>query len=166
METEEPNPAKIKLVGDGVPTAGSSMLDFWQWAFGDLCDDDLKGVFAEWMVGKLLNLPTERRVSWADSDVIGPGGVWIEVKASAHWQSWTLVNEDGSPKPYDGRKPGSISFSGLQARTSITPAPEDSRPGFKSHIYVFCHQTVSGELKPTRNGRFENRGFLRVDFLR
>jgi len=25
---------------------------------------------------------------------------------------------------------------------------------------------VSGELKPTRNGRFENRGFLRVDFLR
>ena len=30
---------------------------------------------------------------------------------------------------------------------------------------VKVRQVVSGELKPTRNGRFENRGFLRVDFL-
>jgi len=37
---------------DGLTNAG--LTDFWRWAFSDLCEDYLKGIFAEWMVGVLL----------------------------------------------------------------------------------------------------------------
>ncbi len=37
--------------------------DFWRWAFSDLCDDDLKGWYAEWIVSILLGIRTERRRS-------------------------------------------------------------------------------------------------------
>jgi hypothetical protein len=44
-----------------------SRQQFYQWAFSDFCDDDLKGIFAEWMVSELLNCPSLRRFSWADN---------------------------------------------------------------------------------------------------
>ncbi|MEO6924167.1 MAG: hypothetical protein ABI142_10105, partial [Bryocella sp.] len=48
----------------------ATIADFRQWAFSDLCDDDIKGWFAEWMVAKLLLIPITRRISWANSDLI------------------------------------------------------------------------------------------------
>jgi len=62
----------------------ATVLDFWQWAFSDLCDDDIKGWYAEWVVGNLLGIATVRRISWANSDLIADGGVRVEVKSSAH----------------------------------------------------------------------------------
>jgi hypothetical protein len=47
------NPAEVRLTSDAQLTA-STLLDFWRWAFSDLCDDDIKGIFAEWMVITLL----------------------------------------------------------------------------------------------------------------
>jgi len=137
------SPEQIKLVGDADLPAHTSLLDFWRWGFSDQCDDDLKGYFAEWMVGTLLDLPmnTSRRISWADSDLITPSGTRIEIKASAYWQSWKLLNEDGSRKsmpPAVTADPAFIRFGGLQARTAITPAPEGDSRRFKSDIYVFC----------------------------
>src|ERR1700689_4726483 len=87
---------KNGLVGAGVTLQDSSLSDFWSWAFGDLCDDDIKGIFAEWMVLKLLGIPSERRISWANSDIITKDGVRIEVKATSHWQSWKLLDESGA----------------------------------------------------------------------
>jgi hypothetical protein len=118
------------------------LQEFYRWAFSDLCDDDLKGIFAEWMVSKLLNCPSPRRVSWADSDIILPSGIHIEVKSSAVWQSWKLVNQDGSrknplplAKPF---RPTCIRFGGLQARPTASQWSGDR--DFKSHLYVFCFQ--------------------------
>ena len=88
-----------------------------------------------------MGLPLKRRVSWADSDLITPVGIRIEVKASAYWQSWKLVNEDGTRKPIPPQiDPNRVSvrFGGLQARTAVSPAPEDDPPRFKSDLYVFC----------------------------
>ena len=118
------------------------LTDFWQWAFGDLCDDDIKGVFVEWLVHKLLNIKTARRVSWANSDVITPSGIRIEVKSSAYWQSWKFINEFGDfelKEKYVVMPPNKIRFSGLVARDS-TDANRSGEPSLKSDIYVFAFQ--------------------------
>lgn len=146
------NPEQYKFFGDPIANVSGSLLDFWKWAFADLCDDDIKGIFAEWMVATLLDLPIlgKRRISWADNDLVLPSGLGIEVKASSLWQSWKLVNPDGTPKqipPAAVLSPAQVRFSGLQARTSVGVAPRDVAPVFKSDYYVFCMQT---ETDPTR----------------
>jgi hypothetical protein len=134
------NASEIKFIGD--PQLNGTLADFWHWAFSDLCDDDIKGIFAEWMVRVLLGLPLydSRRVSWANSDIILENAR-IEVKASALWQSWKLVNEDGTRKPSPRPAllhPSRVRFSGLQARTAVTPASADDPRQFKSDFYIFC----------------------------
>ena len=142
------NPSEIRFTGDPQIALNGTLLDFWRWAFGDLCDDDIKGIFAEWMVRVLLDLPLSdcRRVSWADSDIILPDGTRIEVKASAVWQSWKLVNEDGTCKPIPAPvllNPSKVRFAGLQARTAVRPTLATDSSGFKSDLYVFCFQSQS-----------------------
>ena len=134
------NPSEIKFTGD--PQLNGTLADFWRWAFSDLCDDDIKGIFAEWMVRVLLGLPLHdsRRVSWANSDIILENAR-IEVKASAVWQSWKLVNEDGARKPFPAAivlNPARVRFAGLQAKTAVSPAAADDRRQFKSDFYIFC----------------------------
>jgi hypothetical protein len=134
-------PDAITFTGDVKIAGSASLLDFWRWAFSDLCDDDIKGIFAEWMVGMLLGLPLSfsRRVSWADSDIILLNGTRIEVKATALWQSWKLVNQDGSSKSITAPatlNPGKIRFCGLQART--TESQWSGERAYKADLYVFC----------------------------
>ena len=136
-----PNPNDKLLTSERLPN--TAVVDFWQWAYGDLMEDTVKGVFAEWIVHKLLGVHSPRRVSWANSDVITPTGVRFEIKSTAFWQSWKLRNERGNievkPKhstPLDDRK---IRFQGLKARDSTSPAFSDPRT-FKSHFYIFAFQ--------------------------
>lgn len=145
MQLSRPLPTtKFEGMSD-VPSGNA--LEFWQWAYGDLLDDDVKGAFAEWLVHKLLGVVTPRRVSWANSDVITPEGVRIEVKSTAVWQSWKLLDESGMPEPtpkhpavQDDRR---IRFSGLKARDS-TAVPDSAKPkAFKSDLYVFAFQKNS-----------------------
>jgi hypothetical protein len=77
------NEPSDRISGGAVELADASLLDFWCWAFTDLCDDDVKGIFVEWLVVKALAIPQVRRVSWANSDLITAEKVRIEVKASA-----------------------------------------------------------------------------------
>lgn len=124
--------------------------DFWQWAFGDLCDDDIKGIYAEWLVTNILEIPTNRRVSWANSDIITPDGIRLEVKASAFWQSWKLVNEDGTIKDLKGeelipKNVSTIRFTGLIGRDSVSDQWKGDS-GYKSEIYVFCFQNEKNPL--------------------
>lgn len=131
-------------------SAGRDQLqEFQGWAFSDLCDDDVKGIFAEWMVRQLLHCPSPRRVSWADNDIILPSGISIEVKSSAIWQSWKLRKQDGAriyplpaSKPFDPKK---IRFCGLKAR--LGDAKPVGEPVFKSHLYVFCFQSQKDPTK-------------------
>ena len=121
----------------------ATVLEFWRWAFGDLSDDDVKGFFAEWLVHKLLDIPSNRRVSWANSDLITPRGTRIEVKSTAYWQSWKYLGEDGLPLPKLNHQPtdndAKIRFSGLKARDSTT-TDRSKDTDFKSHLYVFAFQ--------------------------
>ena len=144
------DPPRIAFTGGGLLTPTGTLLDFWQWAFSDLCDDDIKGIFAEWMVGSLLglHLTSARRISWADSDIVLPNGTRIEVKATAVWQSWKLINPDGTVKPrpkipvLDRAR---IRFGGLRARSGDSQWSGDRV--FKSDYYVFCFQAETDPAK-------------------
>ncbi|MHB0998540.1 MAG: hypothetical protein ACYC27_04775 [Armatimonadota bacterium] len=83
----------------------STVLDFWKWAFSGLKANNIRGIFAEWMVAKLLGLDVPIRDSWAECDLITPDGIKIEVKTSAYLQVW---QQKGLSK---------ISFSGLCGKT-------------------------------------------------
>lgn len=77
------------VIIDGHPLAKASILDFWQWAFSDLCANNVRGVFAEWLVAKLLDIDLpDARDSWAAWDLQTAEGVTIEVKCGAYVQSW------------------------------------------------------------------------------
>jgi hypothetical protein len=123
-----------KIIGlEDLGNPSAFVLDFWRWAFSDFCDDDLKGWYAEWMVSILLGFRARRRRSVANTDLVSPEGVRIEVKSSAHWQSWK-INEDGTPKPFIP-KDSSIRFSGLKVGNADAP-----EPAYQSDLYVFAFQ--------------------------
>jgi hypothetical protein len=123
-----------KIIGlDDLGELSASVQDFWLWAFSDFCDDDLKGWYAEWMVSILLGFRARRRRSVANTDLVSPGGVRIEVKSSAHWQSWK-INENGTPKSFIPKN-SSIRFSGLKVGNSDAP-----EPAYHSDLYVFAFQ--------------------------
>ena len=141
MQNRAYNDAAGSLRGLSIPLQNATLLDFWKWAFCDLCDDDLKGIFIEWVVAKLINHKTHRRVNWADSDLILDDGTRIEVKASAFWQSWRLLDELGEARkdifPIKDRT--KIRFAGLKARTGSSGYVK-GEARFKSDIYVFAFQ--------------------------
>jgi hypothetical protein len=137
------NAAKLLVNAPG-DLADFSITDFWSWAFSDLCDDDLKGIFAEWLVVRLIGHESVRRVSWANSDIILTDGLRVEVKATAFWQSWKFIGEDGAVKPKTDWFPISderdIKFSGLRSRNSLGVIHSKEAPRYKSDLYVFCFQ--------------------------
>lgn len=138
----KPLPQPTDHVRGTSEVSGLTLMDFWRWAFSDLCDDDMKGIYAEWLVHKLLGVPSARRVSWANSDVITPGGVRIEVKSTAYWQSWKFVNECGKfeyKEKYSPQPPSKIRFAGLKARDA-TDAGATGPQDYKSDLYVFAFQ--------------------------
>ena len=108
----------------------SSAHDFWQWAFSDLKMNDTRGVFAEWMVAKLLDLPMSVRVSWAEYDLQTTDGVTLEVKSSAYLQSW---KQNGN---------SAILFTGLKGK-KLDPATNRyaTDATYNADLYVFCVQT-------------------------
>lgn len=113
----------------------ATVLDFWQWAFSDLRMNNIRGVYAEWLVAKLLGLDLPVRQAWDPWDLQTPEGVTIEVKASGYLQSWHQ------------KQPSKIVFSGLRARHW------DAKTGIMAHLptynadlYAFCVHT---EKDPT-----------------
>jgi len=72
--------------------------EFCSWAFGNVLDNTLRGVIAEFLVHKAVNGTGKTRTNWDACDVVTPDGLRIEVKASGHVQEWKQ------------KGPGSISF--------------------------------------------------------
>jgi hypothetical protein len=123
-----------RLHGDASLPEDVRVEDFWRWAFSDLLEDYLKGIFAEWMVGVLLGLPMREhhRLEFLRYDLPVSSRL-VEVKATAYWQSWKVLDENGSPKLFP-KKPatpdGRVSFGGLKTK----------KGEYKADLYVFCFQ--------------------------
>jgi hypothetical protein len=45
------------------------LVDFWRWAFSDLVSNDVRSVFAEYLVGSALGVTGSTRISWAEFDL-------------------------------------------------------------------------------------------------
>jgi len=98
-----------------------SVLEFWSWALSDLQDNANRGVLAEFIVAKGIGAEIAVRGSWDDFDLVAPGGVSVEVKASAFLQTW---NQRPKTPP---------SFANLKVKTE---------PFFRASIYIFALQTA------------------------
>lgn len=83
----------------------ATVLDFWRWGFSDLRLNIVRGVLAEPLVAKAVGATETPKEEWANFDVRTPASVRVEVKASAHWQSWAQ------------RGPSKTIFSGLTGRS-------------------------------------------------
>jgi hypothetical protein len=105
------------------------VLAFWQWAFSNLCANNIRGIFAEWLVARLLLLPQPQplRDSWTEWDLTTPEGVTIEVKTSAYIQTWSQT------------RLSKVVFRGLKGRRlNIATNQYASVATFNADLYVFC----------------------------
>lgn len=139
--------AEDALIGLGDHDESLTVLQFWRWAFGNLNEDRLKGLFAEWLVGRLLGLELKHagRNGGANSDLITRDGVRIEVKSTAYWQSWKLYTEDGTPIPPEeiearhwDRLEKPLTFQVRRTRDSVDRS--GAKPKLWSHLYIFAVQ--------------------------
>lgn len=121
-----------RLIGHASDGLNGIVLDFWRWAFGDLCPNDIRGVFSEWLVAQLLGIPLpEGRESWAAWDLRTPEGVTIEVKSCAYVQVWHGEKQ----------RPSRIAWGGLTGQTwdAETNLYSGERT-YNADLYVFCVQ--------------------------
>jgi hypothetical protein len=67
---------------------GTTVGDFWAWAYSDILENTARGIFAEFLVGNALGVVKGVRPSgWGTFD-LRYGDYKIEVKSSAYLQSW------------------------------------------------------------------------------
>ena len=68
---------------------GFTVLDFWRWSVSDLVSNTMRGVLAEFIVARALDIDTTAgREEWAAYDLRTADGVTVEVKSAAYVQSW------------------------------------------------------------------------------
>jgi hypothetical protein len=65
-----------------------NLSEFWSWNQSNLLENRTRGILAEFIVAKALDIDTKCRVEWDDFDLITKDGVKIEIKSAAFVQSW------------------------------------------------------------------------------
>lgn len=114
--------------------SGKYVVDFWEWAYGSLGTNATRGVFAEYLVGLLLDATGERRDPWASHDLTY-GAARIEVKSAAYLQDWTQ------------KEPSRITFSVGARYPEAGTDPERWTREHRCDIYVLCLEV---EKDPTK----------------
>jgi len=113
---------------EGGTASDFSLRDFWSWSTSDLVSNATRGVLAEFIVAKALGLRTDCvRMAWDKCDLIGEGGLNIEVKSAAYIQTWAQ------------KAPSKITFCvqrkrGWDADTNV----QDKEARRHADIYVFA----------------------------
>jgi len=108
-----------------------STCDFWQWAFSDFQQNNIRGVLAEFIVAKALDLPLNVRNTWDDYDLETTNGLKIEVKSGGYLQSW---KQKGLSK---------ITFGGLRGKVwDHDQCDYVGESLYRADVYVFAVQTA------------------------
>ena len=122
----------------GMEPHTTTVRDFWQFALGDLRMNSARGYPAEFMVGEALGIENLKRVEW-DSYDLKFGDITIEVKSSAHLQSW------------DQKKVSTLQFTSLQGTRYHPRAPGSGEDPlgrrFIAMVCVFCAHTQTEHKK-------------------
>jgi hypothetical protein len=125
-----------RLYNSSLALEKATVLDFWRWAFSDLQMNNVRGIFAEWLVSRLLDIPLDVRDSWQEWDLKTPEGVTIEVKTSAYVQAWPQ------------RKESKIVFTGLKSRRWYPDTNKYAEEKtYHADLYVFCVQVEKDPRK-------------------
>src|SRR5665213_2498199 len=82
-----------------------ALVDFWRWAYSDLVTNEVRGVFAEFIVGHALGVLDEPRTSW-DAWDLTYRGTKIEVKATGDVQAWAPTGLPPRPTWGIGKRRG------------------------------------------------------------
>ncbi|MDM1353275.1 MULTISPECIES: hypothetical protein [Myroides] len=70
-----------------------SLLDFWRWSVSDILSNATRGILAEFIVAKALDVDVSNvRDQWDAYDLIMPENIRVEVKSSAYLQSWEQLD--------------------------------------------------------------------------
>jgi hypothetical protein len=69
-------------------SAGFDIIAFWQWASSDLVVNVARGLLAEYLVAKALDLDDGVRDPWQPYDLKTQHGLTLEIKSGAYLQSW------------------------------------------------------------------------------
>lgn len=104
---------------------GRKVIDFWRWSSSELNDNLLRAALGEYVVASAIgdHCIDKQRAGWRVYDLLTDYGCKIEVKTSAHRQTWSQSKP--SPSIFDiGRKVDLNSDS-----------PDAIR---HSDVYVFC----------------------------
>ena len=119
----------------GGPTVG----DFWAWAFSNVLTNNLRGIFAEFLVGTALGILEAGRTEWDAFDLIYREE-GIEVKSSAYLQSWD-----------QGGKPSAIGWN-IAEHYSFDPETGDwtKKKGRSAKCYVLCVYTEREDRSPSK----------------
>ncbi len=147
MGDEQPANTHGRLGPDtpiGGSAEGQTLGDFWAWGYSNVLTNNLRGVFAEFLVGTALDAVGGTRTEWDAFDVLYGGArikkeAKIEVKSSAYLQSWQQ------------EKPSTISF-GVGERYAFDPATNDWMPekGRVADLYVFCVYREKKDRDPAK----------------
>jgi hypothetical protein len=81
-----PHRLPLSHILPGLPD-GTTVADFWAWAYSDVLTNTTRAVYAEYLVASALGLTDAPRDEWGSFDLLY-GGRRIEVKASAYIQAW------------------------------------------------------------------------------
>ena len=155
------HPAAVaRLLGAEDLSTGSTVLEFWQWALGDLRMNTIRGFLVEFLVAQAVGATAPHRVEWAPFDVEGADGTRIEVKATAYLQSWVspkLTTPRWTFKTVDSAKSWD--------EDSGKEIPID--PIDRADVWVFALQTsqVPEEYDPLDIDQWEFRAFPHVQLL-
>jgi len=110
---------------------GLGIRAFQRWALGDLVDNRNRGIFAEWLVGKALQIigDGDVRKTWDAYDLLY-GNVKIEVKASGLSQGWNVDSRSNPRFDIGPRK-----WTWLESEDQWIENDPPARP---ADVYVFC----------------------------
>ncbi len=67
---------------------GFNLLSFWRWSGSDLVGNTMRGILAEYIVAKALEIDCKVRAEWDAFDLVTADGLRIEVKSSSYLQTW------------------------------------------------------------------------------
>jgi hypothetical protein len=134
---------------DGIST-GLTLLDFWSWNQSSLLENRTRGIMAEFIVMKALEIHSKSRIEWDDYDVETESGLKIEVKSAAYLYSWeqkgfSKISLCIKPKSLNDKRPADVYVFCLlmhKDRSTINPMCLD-----QWEFYVVCKNEIEGRLQ-------------------
>ena len=116
----------------GRESVGATVLDFWRWSGSDLLSNAWRGVLAEFLVARALDLTHKPRVEWDAYDLETRTGVTVEVKSAAYVQ---VAGANAAP-------PAKVRFDIRPREWVYYATTNESRklpePRRLADVYVFC----------------------------